>query len=210
MKYLPSVRRTVSERMSCSSRSGKSSLVNALMADPDRQKNPKLVSDIPGTTRDATDTIIRHEGEEYLFVDTAGLRKAAAKAEEIEGYSILRTVQALESSDITILVMDAAKPVSKQDKRIARMAIEAGKGLILLQNKIDMLTSDQKKERVKELQIGLHFCTFAPVIHCSAVSREGILKLFDAIAMVQRNRSRRISTKELHRWFEGVVAQGPL
>lgn len=189
---------------------GKSSLVNALMADPDREKNPKMVSDIPGTTRDSTDTIIRHAGEEYLFVDTAGLRKAAMKAEEIEGYSILRTVQALESSDITILVMDATKPISKQDKRIARMAIEAGKGLILLQNKIDLLTSDQKKEKAKEVLIGLHFCTFAPVIHCSAQTRDGILKLFEAIAMVQRNRVRRISTKDLHRWFEGVTGSGPL
>ncbi len=189
---------------------GKSSIVNALMSEPDRKKNPKLVSDIPGTTRDATDTTVRHNDEEFIFVDTAGLRKAAAKAEEIEGYSILRTMQALQLSDIGVLVLDGTKPVSKQDKRIASMAMEEGKGLIFLVNKIDLLTSEQKVEKAAEIKLALRFCAFIPVITCSAETREGLGKIFDVIAMVQRNRTRRIATRDLHNWFQGLSMQGSL
>ena len=189
---------------------GKSSLINAFMSNSERDKSPKLVSDVPGTTRDSTDTVIVREGKEFIFVDTAGLRKAAMKAEEIEGLSILRTVQALEHCDISILIVDATKPVSKQDKRIAKMAMEAGKGFIILLNKIDLLTTEQKKEKMNELHIALHFCEFAPVILCSAETREGIVKIFDLIEMVQRNRLRRIATKDLQQWYSGVAASGPV
>ena len=189
---------------------GKSSLINAFMSDSERDKSPKLVSDVPGTTRDSTDTVIVREGKEFIFVDTAGLRKAAMKAEEIEGLSILRTVQALEHCDISILIVDATKTVSKQDKRIAKMAMEAGKGFIILLNKIDLLTTEQKKEKLNEMKIALHFCEFAPVVLCSAQTREGIVKIFDLIEMVQRNRLRRIATKDLQQWFSGVAASGPV
>lgn len=189
---------------------GKSSIVNALMSEPDRKKNPKLVSEIPGTTRDATDTTVRHNDEEFIFVDTAGLRKAAAKAEEIEGYSILRTMKALQWSDICVLVLDGTKPVSKQDKRIARMAVEEGKGLIFLINKIDLLTPEQKVEKAAEIKLALRFCGFVPVVTCSAETREGLGKIFDIIAMVVRNRTRRISTRDLCNWFQGLSMEGPL
>src|SRR3989338_4247869 len=190
---------------------GKSSLINALMAEPDRLKSPKLVSDVPGTTRDATDTVIRREDKEFIFVDTAGLRKSAhSHAAGLEGLSVLRTVQAIEHCDVAVLLLDAVKPVGKQDKRIARMAMEAGKGLILVVNKIDLLNTEKKAEKRTEIQTALMFCRFAPVLFCSAKTKEGVLKMFDLLEMVQRSRLRRISTAELHNWFGQAVQGGPM
>lgn len=190
---------------------GKSSLINALMSETQKQVSPKLVTDIPGTTRDATDTAIRHHDQEFVFVDTAGLRKAAhSNAEELEGLSILRTVQALEQSDIAVLLLDASKPIGKQDKRIAQMAMEEGKGLIILVNKADLLSTEKKKEKRTEVEVALAFCRFAPMLFCSSKTKEGILKLFDVIEMVQRNRTRRIATSDLHRWFSDAVSVGPM
>lgn len=189
---------------------GKSSLVNAFMSDTQRIESPKLVSDIPGTTRDATDTIIRYNEQEYVFVDTAGLRKQARVEEDLESYAVLRTIQALESSDVTVLLLDGSQPIGRQDKRIAGMTIDGGKGLIILINKADLMTAEQKKEKLVEVNAALPFCRFAPILFCSAKTRESIIKIFDLIAMVQRNRSRRLAVKDLHRWFKDMVFGHPM
>ncbi len=189
---------------------GKSSLVNAFMSEVQREKSPLLVSDIAGTTRDATDTVIRYHEKDYVFVDTAGIKRQSKTNRDIETFAYLRSIQAIQECDITVLVLDATEPVSKQDKRIAGMAVDEGKGLIILLNKADALTAEEKKTAVSHAKILLEFCKFAPILPCSAKTRDGLLKLFDLIEAVQGNRTRRIADKELHRWFEDSVHGQPM
>ncbi len=189
---------------------GKSSLINAFMSDPQRAVSPMLVSDIPGTTRDAVDTVIRFNEQEFLFIDTAGIRRRTKVDEGIEHYAVLRSIQALEQCDVALLVLSATEPVSHQDQRLASLAVEAGKGLILLLNKIDTLKSEARTAKIAEVEQSLSFCRFAPLLPCSASTRDGLLKVFPLIAQVQRSRLRRIPTKELHRWFTDAVYGQPL
>ncbi|MDO8649340.1 MAG: ribosome biogenesis GTPase Der [Candidatus Peregrinibacteria bacterium] len=189
---------------------GKSSIVNALMSDAQRKVSPKLVSEVAGTTRDATDTIIRHEDREYVFIDTAGLKRHAPREEGIDSFAAFRTAQALQECSVAILVLDATEPVSRQDQRIAGLAAEEGKGLIIALNKIDKLKAEQRTEKVDEIRLELPFCRYAPILPCSALNREGLLKLFALVDMVHRNRTRRIPTKELHRWFTDAAHGRPL
>lgn len=190
---------------------GKSSIINSFMSETQREKSPLLVSDIPGTTRDATDTIISYHEKEYLFMDTAGIKRRKQTSDnEIETHAYFRSVKALERCDICVLVLDAQEPVSKQDKRIAAMAMEEGKGLVILLNKMDLLTAEEKQAVLAAAGGELQFCRFALIIPCSAESRDGLLKLFDNIESVQRNRTRRIPTKDLHRWFQDAVAGQPM
>lgn len=189
---------------------GKSSLVNAFMSENQRQKSPLLVSDIPGTTRDSTDTIIRYHDQEYSFVDTAGIRRKKSTEGEIETYAYFRSIQALEECDIAVLVLDASEPVSKQDKRIAGIAVEEGKGIIILANKIDKLEGDARSQALRHIEYELSFCKYATILPCSANTREGLLKIFDMIEMVQRNRVRRIPTKELNDWYKDCIYGQPM
>lgn len=189
---------------------GKSSIVNAMMNDSQRETLPLLVSPIAGTTRDSTDTEIRFHDKTYILVDTAGLKKKSRDMKEVERFSMIRTITAIEECDVVVLVLDAQVEVTQQDKRIASMATESGKGLIVLANKIDGIKGDARKQRLYEISVHLRFCKFAPIIPCSAITREGLVKLFSVVEMVQRNRVRRITTRELHRWFEQVVHGQPL
>jgi len=188
---------------------GKSSIVNALMSDPQRAQSSRIVSDIPGTTRDSSDSIIRFKEREYIFVDTAGLRRKSRVDEDLESISAIKSIQALEDSDIVILVLDAHDVITAQDKRIAALAIEEGKGMIILLNKADLLTTEEKKEKEGEIKVSFRFCRFAPILFCSAVTRDGLLKMFPLIDMVQRNLHRSIPIKELRRWYESVVHNIP-
>lgn len=189
---------------------GKSSIVNAMMSETQRGTLPLLVSPVAGTTRDSTDTEVKFHERTYILVDTAGLKKRPYKLEDVERFSLMRTIQAIEQCDVVVLVLDAPVQVSQQDKRIASMAVESGKGLIILANKIDELKGEARKKKLHEISILLGFCKFAPIIPCSALSREGLVKIFDLVDSVQRNRSRRITTRELHRWFEQIVHGQPL
>ncbi|MDD3896536.1 MAG: ribosome biogenesis GTPase Der [Candidatus Peribacteraceae bacterium] len=184
---------------------GKSSLVNAFMSETQKKKSPLLVSEKAGTTRDTTDTIIRFHEQEYLFMDTAGLARRKQTESDIEIHASFRSMKALEMCDIAVLLLDATAPVSKQDKRIAHMAIAEGKGLIILVNKIDLTPQGKRTETMEEIRSELSFCTFAPLLPCSTATREGLLKIFELIETVDRNRRRRIPTKALREWFESVV-----
>ena len=186
---------------------GKSSLINALMSDPQRKISPRLVSEIPGTTRDTTDTVIRHEDQEFIFIDTAGLKRNAKTKEGIEHYAMLRTITALQETDVAVLLIDGQEPISNQDKRIAKLAIEAGAGLIIVINKIDVLTKEQREQRENEIECEMRYCQFASVLSCSTVSRINLAKLFPLIALVSRNRARRIPDKELHRWLSDALGR---
>lgn len=189
---------------------GKSSLVNALMSEEQRQTSPRLVSDIPGTTRDSADTIIRHEGKTFTFVDTAGLKRAARTEKGIEGYAMLRSLQAIEEADIALLLIDGTEEVSKQDKRIAALAIEAGKGMCILVNKSDMLDAEKKKEKLMEIKAQFQFCKFATILFGSAKTRDGIVKIFPHLEIAARNRLRRLPVKELHQWLVDSIHGQPM
>lgn len=189
---------------------GKSSIVNAFMSDAQRAASPILVSEIPGTTRDAIDTLIKYHGKEFVFIDTAGIRRSKQRAEGIENYAHLRSLQAMEDCDVCVLVIDANEPISKQDKRIVGFASDAGKGLIILANKIDTLTQDDRAAALAHIKAAFHFCSFAAILPCSAKTRSNLLELFDLIAVVQENRVRRIPTKALHAWYMDTVRKQPM
>jgi GTP-binding protein len=188
---------------------GKSSLVNALLSDAQRDLSSRIVSDIPGTTRDSSDSIVRHEGKEYVFVDTAGLRRRAKTEGHIDTISSLKSIQAMEDSDVAVLVLDASELTSKQEQRIAAMAIDAGKGLVILVNKADLLTVEERLEKEEEIRIQLRFCMNAPNNFTSAKTRLNLPKLFALLESVARNRTRRIPTKELLRWFGELAQKAP-
>ncbi|MDD5026570.1 MAG: ribosome biogenesis GTPase Der [Candidatus Peribacteraceae bacterium] len=189
---------------------GKSSIINAFMSDPQRRTSPLLVSPIPGTTRDAVDTTIRFHERDYIFVDTAGIKRRGQTDRDIETFAYLRSIRALEESDVAVLVLPAVETVSHVDKRIAGLAVESGKGLIILVNKIDLLKGEERIEKIAEIRTQLPFCRFAPVIPCSALSRDGLLKIFDIIETVQANRTRRIPIKDLRAWYSDAIYGRPM
>ncbi|MBI2636446.1 50S ribosome-binding GTPase [Candidatus Peregrinibacteria bacterium] len=189
---------------------GKSSMINALMSDPQRQTSPKLVSDIPGTTRDATDARIRHADQEFVFVDTAGLRRKARIEKDLEGLSALRALQAIEDADVCVLLVNADEAVSNQDKKIAGAVIERGKGLIILINKIDLLKGEERAEKMIEARRAFHFCRYAPMLPVSAKTRENLPKLFPLATMVRRNMALRISPREFGAFLKDVIHGHPM
>lgn len=189
---------------------GKSSIINAFMSEKQREKSPLLVSDIAGTTRDSTDTSITYHEQEYIFADTAGIKRKKQTDEGVETHAYFRSIKALEESEIVVLVIDASEPMSKQDKRIASIAVEEGKGLVILANKIDQLEGKDRELALAHIRSELQFCSFAEVLPCSAETKENLLKLFDIIEAVQRNRIRRIATNDLHRWLEETVYGQPM
>lgn len=188
---------------------GKSSLINAYMSEADRKKSPRLVSDIPGTTRDPSDTVVRHDGKEFIFVDTAGMRRRSRVEDGIEGLSHFKSMQAIANSDIVVLVLEAPELISKQEKRIAAQIIDEGKALILLMNKGDLLTGEEKQEREIALRHELPFCGFAPSLYVSATTKDGILKLFALLETAHRNLHRRLPSADLRRWYDACMQRVP-
>lgn len=189
---------------------GKSSIVNAFMSETQRARSPLIVSDIPGTTRDSTDTEIMFHEKQYVLTDTAGLKKNRQTELEIERFAELRTIRSMEQADVVVLVIDASAKVSRQDKRIAGLAVESGAGIIFLLNKIDMLTSEERIKLNKEIAFHFPFCRFATMIPCSAVTREGLLHIFPAIEEVAENRARRIPTAKLMTWYQRITNNAPV
>ena len=186
---------------------GKSSIINRLIGE-----NRVIVSDIAGTTRDAIDTEVRHNGKEYVFIDTAGLRRKNKIKEELERYMIIRAVSAVERADIAVLVIDAVEGVTEQDAKIAGIAHERGKAVIVAVNKWDAVEKDNhtmKKftGRVREV---LSFMPYAEILFISAVTGQRLQKLYETIDMVSENHSMRISTGVLNEIMaEAVALQQP-
>jgi GTP-binding protein len=174
---------------------GKSSIINKLLGE-----NRVIVSEIAGTTRDAIDTTVTWQDKEYIFIDTAGLRRKSKIKEEIERFSIIRTVSAVERADVVVVVIDASEGVTEQDAKIAGIAHERGKGIIIAVNKWDAIEKDDKTiyrhtERIREI---LSFIPYAEIIFISALSGQRITKMFDIIEVVIQNRNLRISTGVLN------------
>ena len=174
---------------------GKSSLVNKLLGS-----NRVIVSDIAGTTRDAIDTTIMHNGNEYIFIDTAGLRKKNKIKEELERYSIIRTVSAVERADVVVLLIDATEGVTEQDAKIAGIAHERGKGMIIAVNKWDAVEKDDKtmQEYKTKLEKDFSFMSYAPIIFISAQTGQRLDRLFELIHKVASSNAMRITTGTLN------------
>ena len=186
---------------------GKSSIINRLLGE-----NRVIVSNIAGTTRDAIDTAIKHNGQEYVFIDTAGLRRKNKIKEELERYSIIRTVTAVERADVVIVVIDATEGVTEQDAKIAGIAHERGKGVIIAVNKWDAIEKDNKtvKEHTEKIRQILSFLPYAEIMFVSAVSGQRLIKMFDVIDMVIQNQNMRIATGVLNEILtEAVALQQP-
>ena len=186
---------------------GKSSIINKLIGE-DRV----IVSDIAGTTRDAIDTDIVHNGREYVFIDTAGLRRKNKIKEELERYSIIRTVTAVERADVVLIVIDAVEGVTEQDAKIAGIAHDRGKGVIIVVNKWDAIEKNDKtvKEYEQKIRMVLSFMPYAEIMYVSAKTGQRLPKLFDMIDMVIENQTLRIATGVLNEIMtEAVALQQP-
>ncbi len=186
---------------------GKSSIINKILGE-----NRLIVSDIAGTTRDAVDTSVKWQDREYVFIDTAGLRRKNKIKEEIERYSILRTVSAVERADVVVLVIDATEGVTEQDAKIAGIAHDRGRGIIIAVNKWDAVEKNNNsvKEYTKKIRNVLSFMQYAEIIFISAKTGQRISKLFDKLDIVIQNHSLRIATGVLNEILtEAVALQQP-
>ena len=182
---------------------GKSSIINKLLGE-----ERVIVSDIAGTTRDAIDTEVVRNGREYVFIDTAGLRRKSKIKEEIERYSIVRTVSAVERADVAVLVIDAKEGVTEQDAKIAGIAHERGKGVIIAVNKWDMIEKDDKTiyKFTNEIRNTLAYMPYAELIFISAKTGQRLPKLFDTIDAVIENQTLRIQTGVLNEILTEAMA----
>ena len=182
---------------------GKSSLINKILGE-----NRLIVSSIAGTTRDAIDTEYENKYGKYIFIDTAGLRRHNKIEEDIEKYSILRTNLAIERSDVCVLMIDAKEGITEQDTKIAGLAHEAGKGIIIVINKWDEKDKIEKtkEEYTKDVYNKLSYLLYAPILFISAKTGQKIEKLFDLINTVSNNNSLRISTSNLNSLLEEAVS----
>lgn len=186
---------------------GKSSIINKLLGE-----NRLIVSDIAGTTRDAVDTEVTYQGKEYIFIDTAGLRKKNKIKEELERYMILRTVSAVERADVVVLVIDATEGVTEQDAKIAGIAHDRGKAIIIAVNKWDAVEKDDKTiyKVTGKVRDTLSFMQYAEIIFISAKTGQRLPKLYETIDMVSENHALRVATGVLNEIMtEAVALQQP-
>lgn len=182
---------------------GKSSIINKLSGE-----NRVIVSDIAGTTRDAIDTVVKYDGREYVFIDTAGLRRKNKIKEELERYSIIRAVTAVERADVVLVVIDATEGVTEQDAKIAGIAHERGKGIIIVVNKWDAIEKNDKTvyEHTKRIKDILSFIPYAEIMFVSAETGQRLVKLYDMIDLVVENQNMRVQTGVLNEILSEAVA----
>ena len=182
---------------------GKSSLINKLLGE-----NRVIVSNIAGTTRDAVDTEIIHNGVPYVFIDTAGLRRKNKIKEDLERYSIIRTVTAVDRADVVIIVIDAKEGITEQDAKIAGIAHERGKGIIVAVNKWDAIEKNDKTiyQYTNKLKETLSFMPYAEYIFISAETGQRLPKLFELIDAVRQNQNMRVATGVLNEIVSEAVA----
>lgn len=180
---------------------GKSSLINQLLGE-DRL----LTTEIAGTTRDPVDSVLEYEGQQFVFVDTAGMRRKRSIADKLEHFSVVAAVRSMEKADVALMILDANEPPSEQDAKIAALAHERGKGLVMVANKWDLVKGQEAGDQYTEaLDKRITFLDYAPFFRVSAKTGRGIHKLFGGIVDVQRERHRRVGTSELNRYFREVV-----
>lgn len=179
---------------------GKSSLTNKL-TNNDRS----IVSDVAGTTRDAIDTTVEHEGRYYTIVDTAGLRKKSVVHEDVEYYGFVRAMRAIDRAQVVLLVIDATLGLTDQDQRVAGMAAERGCAMVVLLNKWDLVEGPEAKAEIRErIEDRLTFVGYAPVIAISALSGKNVHRIWDAIDTAYEQYSSVISTSRLNVWLQDI------
>lgn len=185
---------------------GKSSLVNKL-AGAERV----IVTDIPGTTRDSVDLIIEQNERRYLFVDTAGIRRKSKVEEAVEYYSVLRSIRAAESSDVVLMLLDATEEVSEQDKRIAGIAHEAGRAIILVVNKWDKVEKDEKTMEAfrEKIRKEMAYLAYAPILFISALTGQRVQRVYELIDYVAEQHAMRVKTSQLNELLADITAIVP-
>jgi len=186
---------------------GKSTLVNSLLG-----KERMIVSPVPGTTRDAVDSICTYYGRRYLLIDTAGIRKKGKMAKTLERYSFMRTLRNIERCDVALIVLDVVDGITEMDQKIAGLVYDAGRGAIILLNKWDLVDKGAMSLKVLEnkLREKLWFMYYAPLMTISALSRQRVTKIFPLIDEIIMEGSKRIPTHELNAFLkEGISMQAP-
>ena len=185
---------------------GKSTLINLLLGKERLVANPE-----PGTTRDSIDTIVRRDGKEYLFIDTAGIRRRSRIVDRVEKYTVIKAFDTINRADIVIVMMDAREGVTEQDARIAGYAFERGRGIILVLNKWDLIEKDEKTidTFILMLRNSLKYLDYAPVVSISALKGTRAAKLFKLIDELDESFRKRIPTSEINKFLADVVAQNP-
>jgi GTP-binding protein len=182
---------------------GKSSLLNAVTGG-----ERSLVTTVPGTTRDPVDTVAMFAGRRVLLIDTAGIRRHGL-TRGVEQYSLLRGLRAMERADVALVVIDAKEGITAQDTHIAGYVVEAGRGLVLVLNKWDLLSPEEKEEKVwrRRIRETLAFAPWAPVSYVSAKTGQRASQPIEVALAVVDERHRRIATPELNRWLRSVLAK---
>jgi GTP-binding protein len=185
---------------------GKSSLINKILG-----MERLLVSDEPGTTRDSVDTPFSLRGRDYLLIDTAGLRRRAKVKERLEKFSMIKTLRSLDRAHIAVVLLDAAAGVAEQDARICRFALERGRALVLGVNKWDLVKDDsaRRREIAAAVERRLGFASFAPKVHLSALTGQGLGGLFSSIEEVWESFCIRVGTGELNRAVGEILSEKP-
>lgn len=182
---------------------GKSSLINRILG-----ANRLLVSDTPGTTRDAIDSICNIDGQSYRLVDTAGIRRKARVSKKLEKFSIIKALRSLDRCNVALIIIDAHQGITEQDINIAGYAFDRGCGCILLLNKWDLVEKDSKtfKKYHERLRMEAKFLGFAPIMTISALTGLRVLKIFERVKQVYHQYSKRIGTGQLNKIFERAIA----
>jgi GTP-binding protein len=186
---------------------GKSTLVNALLG-----KERMIVSPIPGTTRDAVDSICSYHKKKYLIIDTAGIRKKGKLGFSIERFAAVRAIRSIERCDVAVIVLDASEGITEQDQKIAGIVDKYAKGAIFLLNKWDLIPDpeDTYKKITAELRRKMWFLNFIPVITTSGTEKKRITKIFPLIDKIITERGKRIGTAEMNRFIRGIISRNPI
>ncbi len=189
---------------------GKSSLINAIL-----NKEKLIVSDIPGTTRDSTDSLVQYKERTYNFIDTAGLRRPGKSLTGVEHFSALRSMASIEHCDVALLVIDTSESPSHQDQAIASYITEAGKGLVILANKWDLKNEEDPEEverrsrYISKLRRKFPFLSWAPVVFTSAVTKKNMHHIFEQVDLIMLERRKRITTAKLNTFLERLIMEHP-
>ena len=185
---------------------GKSSLINSILGE-DRV----IVSNVPGTTRDAIDTLFEWHDKQYTLIDTAGMRKKSKIYENVERFSVLRALRAVDRSDVVMMVLDAVEGVTEQDQRIAGYAHEKGRGIVLVVNKWDLVEKDSKTadQMAKKIKDDLIFVTYAPIVFVSALTGQRISRLLEVVDYVSEQQNLRLQTSSINDLLQEAMRMNP-
>jgi GTPase len=183
---------------------GKSSFVNAILGE-----NKLIVTNIPGTTRDAIDTLFKYYNHNFLLIDTAGLRKKARVKESIEYFSNIRSISSIQRCDIAVIIIDATEGIGDQDKKVLEIAIRYNKGIILAVNKWDLVEKETKTAQLFEQEINdaIPYLNYIPILFISAITKQRVFKVIEIARSIQEERVKKIKTSKLNSYFEPIIQQ---